>query len=585
MALAAPDILLPRTTSPRPSGRRPSRLQAALLHTGAWLTVLIVAVVAVPVGIELRHWAWDHTQPIRFHWDIENAYEWGNIAARDGVVATYNKLEDEHSTEIDPNYGLDYSPLRLVVVSHWVKWTQQRFPGVTSWRSDYEFSAPLLRLNIVAELASCAGIFLLVQHWVRRSRQRPAPMAALLGLAGALIFWFNPAVIFDDHCWPQWDVWIVPFYVFAVLLASTNWWFCAGLLIGVGAMIKGQILLASGALVLWPLFSMRWGATARFICGSALGLALVGAPWLASTGPARWWLAGVFLATVLLLVSTLAGKMRSWAKLLFWLPAAGLLGWPLMHHHRLVVVIGVLSIVLLILIFQRLSQRGIGQALLFPVSIAAFLCAPLFGSKLGWLEVGLGYGARKYQVMGQVGTSNLATLLNRFYGWQLHDTFQIPLPFPGIEPLVLNTQQLLLSVYIVTLVLCGIGAAIHARRNDARLLVAITAPWVLFFALLAQMNNRYLVWGAALSAALMTGVSFGMTLLGLLLSLCCLSMMADIMYRFHAGVDPAMEHFLHPLHPAIGWMVLLSAAIILYMSLAPGRRQISPEMDAPRVKE
>jgi len=410
-----------------------------------------------------------------------------------------------------------------------------------------------------------------VQHWVRRSG-RSAGRSAMLGLAGGLIFWFNPAVIWDDHCWPQWDVWIVPFYVFAVLLASKEWWFGAGVLIGLGAMIKGQILLAAPVLALWPLFQLRLGATARFIGGCLAAIAIVGAPWLAATAAARWWIASVLVATILLVIPVLVKRVRAWGKVLLWIVAAALIAWPLKDHNRMVIIIGVLSIVVLLMVMQRIGARSVAFAVLIPMAVAMLLCVPLFGARLGWLEVGLGYGARKFQVMGQVGTSNLATILNRFWDWQIHDVTKIPLPFPGVDPLALSTHDFLLGIYLLTLVLCGVGAAIQARRNDARLLAAVVAPWVLFFALLTQMNNRYLFWGAVLAAALMTGVSGGMTLLGLVLSLCCLSMMADIMYRWHAGVSPSMERFLHPQHPAMGWLVLLCGGIFLYMSLAPSRR-------------
>ena len=31
--------------------------------------------------------------------------------------------------------------------------------------------------------------------------------------------WLEPSLILDAHAWPQWDVWILPFYLFATLAA------------------------------------------------------------------------------------------------------------------------------------------------------------------------------------------------------------------------------------------------------------------------------------------------------------------------------------------------------------------------------
>ena len=49
-------------------------------------------------------------------------------------------------------------------------------------------------------------------------------------------------MILDAHGWPQWDVWILPFYLFAALVALKNRWFWCGCLLALGAMFKGQLL-------------------------------------------------------------------------------------------------------------------------------------------------------------------------------------------------------------------------------------------------------------------------------------------------------------------------------------------------------
>src|SRR5204862_540587 len=109
-------------------------------------------------------------------------------------------------------------------------------------------------------------------------------------IGAALLFWFNPSVIWDDHCWPQWDVWVLPFFLFAVVAGLTEWWFLAGVLIGVGAMIKGQILLAGAGLVLWPLFQGRFGAAGKIIAGTIAGIAATGLCFVAEGELGRQWI-------------------------------------------------------------------------------------------------------------------------------------------------------------------------------------------------------------------------------------------------------------------------------------------------------
>ncbi len=66
------------------------------------------------------------------------------------------------------------------------------------------------------------------------------------------------------------------------------------------------------------------------------------------------------------------------------------------------------------------------------------------------------------------------------------------------DPLPITVKVLLGSVFEICLILCAIGAAMHHRRRDSRVLIALIAPWILLFALNVQMHGRYLFWGAAL---------------------------------------------------------------------------------------
>jgi hypothetical protein len=69
-------------------------------------------------------------------------------------------------------------------------------------------------------------------------------------------------MILDAHGWPQWDVWIVPFYLLTALAASTKRWFWCGCLLAAGAMLKGQLLFVASFFVLWPLWQKKMGVRA-----------------------------------------------------------------------------------------------------------------------------------------------------------------------------------------------------------------------------------------------------------------------------------------------------------------------------------
>ncbi len=122
------------------------------------------------------------------------------------------------------------------------------------------------------------------------------------GLMAAIFIWFDPALLVDGHVWPQWDGWVLPPFLAAALLASLDWWLAAGLVLGVGAMFKGQVLLGSPVLILWPVLSLRWGAAGRLVVGALLAAGLIVSPWLVLNDrrrrggrsrcggwPACWW--------------------------------------------------------------------------------------------------------------------------------------------------------------------------------------------------------------------------------------------------------------------------------------------------------
>src|SRR5213595_3572346 len=274
---------------------------------------LLVGLIATFLlcGIQLRRWTWEKTRHVRFQHDIVNGFYWGSQSVEEGrrlsaddnsagswaaFFRGYFALYDEVKSEAYENdYRLDYPPLRLLVISIWAKEVRTEFPGVDDGHPHYV--GVLLKANLLCELISAIAIFFLVRFWLRRTNGEmtaqfwrifpPEHRASICGLAAAGAVWLEPSMILDAHGWPQWDVWILPFYLLAALAASTRRWFWCGCLLAAGAMLKGQLLLVAPFFVLWPLWQKRWASALRLLAGFTTTAALLVSPWLLRT-PAAW---------------------------------------------------------------------------------------------------------------------------------------------------------------------------------------------------------------------------------------------------------------------------------------------------------
>src|SRR6266513_5284688 len=274
---------------------------------------LIASFIAVLFfgGVQLRRWTWDETRHVRFQHDIVNGFYWGSETLAEarrlspdeasanswtafvrGYFALYDRVKRE---AYENDYRLDYPPLRLLVMAIWAKQVRGEFPGVDDGHP--KLVNPLLKMNLLCELISAVAIFLLVRLCVRRSSSvtrspflralPPQWRASICGLAAASVAWLEPSMILDAHGWPQWDVWILPFYLFAALAALKNRWFVCGCLLAAGAMFKGQLLFVTPFFVLWPLWQKRWSRALRVLAGFTATAALIASPWLLHT-PAAW---------------------------------------------------------------------------------------------------------------------------------------------------------------------------------------------------------------------------------------------------------------------------------------------------------
>src|SRR5437762_10083549 len=262
-------------------------------------------------GIQLRRWIGESTRHVRYQHDIVNAFYWGSETMKEarrlspdeasansltgffrGYLALYDRVKHK---AYNKDYGLDYPPLRLLVMAIWARQVRSQFPGVDDGHP--KLVNPLLKINLLCELLSAVAIFLLVRLCLERqagatqsdSRCSLALQhrASICGLAAASVAWLEPSMILDAHGWPQWDVWILPFYLFAALAALKNRWFVCGCLLATGAMFKGQLLFVAPFFVLWPLWQIRWNRALRVLAGFVATAALIASPWLVHA-PADW---------------------------------------------------------------------------------------------------------------------------------------------------------------------------------------------------------------------------------------------------------------------------------------------------------
>jgi hypothetical protein len=464
-------------------------------------------------GVQLRRWAGGSTRHVRYQHDIVNGFYWGSETLKEarrlspndaaanswtGFCRGYFALYDRVKQKAYKNdYGLDYPPLRLLVMAIWAKQVRNQFPGVDDGHP--KLVNPLLKINLLCELLSAMAVFLLVRLCVQRwSRTTQSPLlrnlsrqdrASICGLVAASVAWLEPSMILDAHGWPQWDVWILPFYLFAALAALKNRWFSCGCLLAAGAMFKGQLLFVAPFFVLWPLWQKRWTRALRMLAGFSAMAALIASPWLLRT-PAAW--------------------------------------------IALVAVTGSSS---LFLLQRRLPNRSAWIA--GAIGCAAFVIGAFAGGSFAWLQVGFLYGSEHYPYLFISSCYNLPSLLSKL-GWSLKDPFWSA--HFGTLHFHLTLQWTLRLLYLGALALCARGVALHTRDRDPHILIAIAAPWLLMFALLGQMHERYLMWGAVVSAVAL-GVSLRLSIIHFIISAASTAMIVHVML-----IDKKLEATL----PAIG---------------------------------
>lgn len=577
------------------------------------MLVLLVPLVlgSAWLGVAMREGTWQRTAPVRYVPDMVNAWTWGSRAAGErwgGYFGIYDEVVRRAVASGEPgaNYGLDYVPLRLAVMTLWAG--AERRAGVTAWQNTRETNAPLLAVNYAMDAVSAIAAWGITTHVLFLQRRRAlagvpgqeggwgisVPVAWALGaLAGSLV-WLNPAMHVSGFGRPTWDVWVVTFYLLACWAMVGRLWAVAGLVLAVGAMFKGQQLAVIAFFVPWAVVSGGLSGLLSWSAGLVLGTGLVTWPWMVG-GPGDR--AGLGWAAVVAAGGAGAAAAGGWwarlrranvrrsdvrgAKAQVGSAAAsvdgsagGSVGRPVMSVE-----------------LPEVSVKGDGRRLWRGVvpggRAAVWGLAVVLGAvvtyrvwagaaSMAWFEVAFRYGAEKFGRLEVGGSMCLAGILQNRFGWQADDVV-----FGGAWGGVTMTQ-LLAGVYGACAIACGIAAGVGHRRGDPRrILVAMPAVWICFFAFMAKMHERYLLWGAV-AAALCVGRSMGLALLGLVLSLASWAMTLRVMiqgsatrgdYRLLGMTGDAVQRLIDPMIPDAGWGVMVAAGVFLWAAVAPARRE------------
>ena len=351
-------------------------------------------------------------------------------------------------------------------------------------------------------------------------------------MAAASVAWLEPSLILDAHAWPQWDVWCLPFFVFAALSASTGRWLRCGCLLALGAMFKGQLLIVAPFFLMWPMAGGQVRNALRALAGFSATVALVASPWLLPHPAACLGVAG--------------------ATAVFWfLP-----------------------------VVRRLPDK---KAMLCAFFAAAALATAVLGhGSFAWAKTGFLYGADEYPNLIMGPCYNLPALLKSLVS---------PVRGPGIaqasgagttaqSPAIIALKWMLRLAYLGALWMCARGAARLARNRDPRMLIALATPWLLMFALLGQMHERYLMWGAVVSSTALA-VNARSSLIHFLFSAASTLMIVHAMLiRNQAGAATSlMVSFLDRITPLASLLVLLGVAAYLWECRACGSLRLQRRTD------
>ena len=488
-------------------------------------------------GVQLRRWTGQNTRHVRYQHDIVNAFYWGQETLKEarrlspedgsanswtglfrGYLALYDRVKEE---AYNNDYGLDYPPLRLLTMAIWSKEVRDGFPWVDNEHP--KLVNPLLKINLVCELVSAAAIFFLVRLCVQRSVTRALNLADLviartsrLNLRSRRGQRGVARTIHDPRCARLATVGCLDPAVLSLRRARR---FKKSLVLvrmfaGVGR--NAQRTAAIRGAVFCPLATMaktmdECASHASRVHGNA---ALIVSPWLLRTTGAWIAFAAVAGASLLVVLRYKLPHKGAWL--------AGILG------------------------------------------CAAFVIGAFTGGSFAWFEIGFLYGTKHYPYLFISSCYNLASLLAAA-GWSLKD--DLLSAHVGSVHFHLTLQWALRLFFLGAVALCARGAARHLRNRDPRVLIAITAPWLLMFALLGQMHERYLVWGAVVSAVAL-GVSVRLSIIHFIISAASTAMIVHVML-VDKKLDATLRAIdvLHGIRPYASVLVLVCVALYFWDAL------------------
>lgn len=605
---------MPATIPSSASGNHTTVTRRIMRWLGFAMVVLAIVVGMTWVfqtGLSERHRIYETTPRIRHVYDITHNLMWGMRAVDEGYLNLYANVLSETPSG---NYQLDYVPLRLLVMRQWAVWVRAHYPNNplvqvpnksrlrTGWQPDYDFTHPLLMFSTAMEGLSAVLVFLLIRLWVRRAAQAdqaanlaaysaeagtriPAWKGCIAGLIGAGMLWLNPALLLSAHVWPSSDVWIVPFFLLAVLLGSYERWFLAGISIGIGVMFKGQQLMMVPLFLLWPLFMAKPSAALQWLGGLIFAMAMIAAPWLLRDPDTRLmstssiiWVCSVIVACLIAGIAKIFIKSK-WVRAAFAILFIGLLLWPWVNAGEsskwLPAALGAGA--LLVLLYYT-KKRNLPIFLLSLTGLAILLCPLIYPSDLSWYKVGFQYGAEKFSAVSAFPSSTLPALLARRFGWRqwTETVFQV-----GDRPITL--KQTMLGLYGICIIIAAAGMAWHHRKHDRRFLVAMTLPWIAAYTFMPLMHGRYLLFPAVIGAV-MIGAGVGFALLDVLISglawLAILQLLFGVAKGAHPLIDylgPTWDGLLEQMgrrsFPDSAWAVIMITLVLAYSALIPSRRR------------
>ncbi len=312
-------------------------------------------------------------------------------------------------------------------------------------------------------------------------------------------------------------------------------------------------------------------------------MAVITCCWLVPSSTAWLWVGGVMVASL-----TMAAGFATRKILIGWglaILAAALIIWPWFAHGRHPDLPGIVNAAAMAALVIGggasflVPPAGSGVAAVFVAAV--FSALALFNGSMAWQKVGFGYPTYHFPWMVIGEAANLAAILSTppFF-WHLNDpALHLHLAALGIDQVV-SIKFVLVGLYVIGLILCGIGAARLSRRNDRRFLLVPGTTCLLMFALLPQMHERYLLWGAVVTA-LAVGVSDGMTLLHLLLTAFSFEMIVPYVLDRDPHLLPGLHRFFAGVFPGDSWAVLLCAAVFLYQILKTPRQAGRSESEFP----